>query len=82
MERRGDGPWWDDDPDLWEHQGTHLTVGELALALLAADPDLPVLVANFDGTGETPLLPPVEIGFTGRGDRPDALVITVTPIAR
>jgi len=80
VERQGDGPRWNDDPSHWEHQGLPLTVADLAHALVAVDPALPVLVASYDGAAEPPLCPPVEVGLVGEGDQPDALVITVSQI--
>ncbi len=78
VQRRSDGPSWDDESELWEHQGHHLTAGELARVLAQVDEALPLLVAVYDGSAATPLLAPVEVGLVGEGERPDALVITVT----
>lgn len=78
VERQSDGPSWDDESDLWEHQGEHLTAGALARVLVQVDKALPLLVAVYDGSAITPLLTPVEVGLVGEGEQPDALVITVT----
>ena len=70
---------WDEDSDLWEHQGHPLSVHRLQDALSQAAPDLPVRVVLYDGTGEQTELVPMEVGFTGRGERPTAVVLTVHP---
>jgi hypothetical protein len=68
---------WDEAPDLWEHQGEELTVGKLRLVLKGLPDDLPLTLAMYTGDGGTATaVSPVEIGFTGKGDRPDALVVT------
>ena len=71
---------WDEQTDIWEHQGNALTVGELVSRLSDVQPDLPIMVAVVDGTGEAGITRPVEIGFTGQGDQPGAVVITVAQI--
>ena len=72
---------WDEDTDLWEHQGQPLTVERLRFALSHADDDLPVLVTVYDETERREAIAPVEVGFTGKGDRPRAVVITATRLA-
>ena len=69
---------WDADTDLWENQGNALTVRWLQVALRQAPEDLPVRVVLYDGTSERQELLPMEIGFTGVGLRPAAVVLTVT----
>jgi len=54
---------------------SHLGLGESEYG------DVPVLVALYDGGEERKLYTPVEIGYVGQGDRPDAVVITVIPRA-
>ena len=69
---------WQNYPELWEYQMHPLTAGRLNLG----DPDLadvPVLVEVYDGSGETTMYVPAEIGYIGTGERPDAVVITVIP---
>jgi len=67
---------WNFEFELWEHQGTPLTVGALRLALTQADDDLPVTVAFHDGE-HVHELEAVELGPVGDGPRPDGLVLTV-----
>ena len=75
MEQRGPDTDWSEQTDLWEHQGEPLTVGRLRQALASVENDLPIGIAFYDGTGQVELNP-VEVGFTGVGSRPGALVIT------
>jgi len=69
---------WSNDTEIWEYQRRPLTAGQLHLGT-SEFADLPVLVAVYDGSGEREMFVPVEIGYVGRGDRPDAVVITVIP---
>lgn len=72
---------WNEDSDLWEHQGQAMTAGELRRALGHAPRGVPVLVNVYDGGSAVRSLSPVEVGFTGTGPRPTALVLTVTALA-
>ena len=73
---------WDQDSDLWENQGQTLTVHWLQVALRQCAPELPVRIELYDGTGERAELVPMELGFTGVGEKPSALVLTVHPAKR
>jgi hypothetical protein len=74
---------WDRTPDLWENQGGGLDVRQLrralddAVAYRAEWAELPVVVELFGGAGDRTRLAVAEIGLTGAGDRPDAIVLTV-----
>ena len=72
---------WDSAPDIWEHQGVALTVEELRRALSRVPGELPVNVSVYDGSRTATLLVPVEVGFTGEAEIPDAVVITASPLA-
>jgi hypothetical protein len=81
--------WLADDPwdDLWENQGKAepLTVGTLARAVSQAVTvssrarELPFVVELYDNTGARRRLMVTGISFTGDGDMPDAVTMTVTP---
>lgn len=68
---------WDDDSDLWEHQGRPLTVLDARRALRDAPGDMPVAIELYTGSGRE-MLSPVEFGYSGRGVQPSSLVLTVT----
>jgi len=75
-------PNWDEDSGLWEHQGKALTVRDLRMALSQADPGLALRIELYDGAGGKRELMPVEFGFSGHGDRPQAVVLTVVVEAK
>ncbi len=76
-----EGRSWDEQTELWEHQGHPLTVAALKCALDQLDPDLAVQVVLYDGADPHPLLP-MELGLIGEGPAPSALVITVVESGR
>ncbi len=80
---------WDEEQELWEHQGHRLTVGSLKRTLddlerrfVSRGPtfvdDLPVTVTLYEGNNRVALMP-TEIGLAGTGDAPEDLAITVMP---
>lgn len=69
---------WDDESELWEHQGEGLTAGALIEAL-SHWRSLPVVVSFDDGAKEL-LLSVVEVGLTGTGSTPGAVVVTVVDL--
>jgi hypothetical protein len=79
--------WSADDPwdDLWENQGKVLTVGALGHAVsqaAAVSPqarELPFVVELYDSTGARRRLAVTGISFTGDGEMPSAVTMTVTP---
>jgi len=77
-EWRPDGVPWDEAPELWELQtGPHLTAGALRALLERVDPSLPVRISLYEGAGAVSLYDPVEIGYVGKDERPDAIAVTV-----
>jgi len=78
----GAPPNWDEDSGLWEHQGRALTVRDLRMALSQADPGLALRIELYDGAGGRRELMPVEFGYSGHGDRPQAVVLTVVVEAK
>jgi hypothetical protein len=79
-EWKAEGTGWEESPELWEHQGQRLTVGELVQILAEVDPALPLRFTVYDGTAGHRLLEPVELGYVGEKDRPDALLLIVTDL--
>jgi hypothetical protein len=73
---RPEGTDWAREFELWEHQGTVLTAGDLRRALDEVPGDTPVRVEFYDGSSSRSLLA-VEVGFVGVGPRPSAVAVTV-----
>ena len=75
------GPW----DDLWEYQGSPLTVERLTRAMADAIASysrawkLPFVVELYDGAGVRQQLVVTGISFTGNGAAPDAVTMTVIP---
>ena len=76
-EWKPDGASWDDASELWEHQGQHLTVGELVLSLQRVDPSLPVTIELHEPGGDRAVCRALVMSYVGTGQRPDGLVLTV-----
>jgi hypothetical protein len=85
----GQRGWRPNDPwdDLWENQGraNPLTLGRMlaavtqALEMSPGARDLPFVIELHENTGARRLLMVSGISFTGTGDTPDGVTMTVVP---